>query len=195
MMPIYSLYLKRLSLLCLLCTCIGGSLWVINHSSGLAQQHFPSDVPDSFMIDVSAIKLNAEGKPHYSLIAQNVKHYIQDDMSLIQDPFFTFYPIGEPSWTVKSKMAKVIHGSEKAWLTDHVFAQQPPGLHSRNLTLTTSRMTLYPDQALAVTDQPVTVVQPDSVIHSIGMQVDMNKNSVKFLSHTHGNYEGSLESH
>ena len=184
----YKLYIKKSLLISALCLLIGVSLWFVIHPSSSSLNQSPSSTPDSFMTNVTATKLNKLGKPHYLLIAQDVRHYVQNDMTLIQKPFFTFYPIDEPPWQVKSDMSQAIHGTEKVWLINHVFIQQLPGNNSHNATLSTNFITLYPDISFAETNQPVTITQPNTIIHAIGMQVDMKQSYVKFLSHTQGEY-------
>lgn len=192
-MPTYSMsYIKPFFLLCLICLVVSGSLWLLMRPAVPSSFSALSEIPDSFMQEVTATKLNVQGAPHYFFTAQEVKHYPHGDTTLMTQPSFIFYPVNEPPWHVKSDSAKMIHGYEKAWLMGNVFAKQPPGAHSHDLTLLTDEMTLYPDKSLAETNRPVTVTQPDSVVHSIGMQIDMNTNSVKFLSHAHGVYSGSL---
>jgi lipopolysaccharide export system protein LptC len=187
--------LKHAVLLLLLCSAILISFWLVTRLSPTSSTVALLQAPDSFMTNIIATQFNTKGTLHYRLSARETKHFAEEDLTLIQQPFFTFYPESEPAWKIHSDMAKAIYGTKKAWLMGNVFVKQPPGPHSHNLTLNTSIITLYPEKSFAETDQPVTIIQPNSIIHSIGMQIDIGKNAVKFLSHTHGEYTLDEKNH
>ncbi len=143
---------------------------------------------DSFMTNVHAIKLNQFGKPHDELFTPNIKHYLKNDSAIAIKPIFIFYGKKGPPWHIQGDQAHSINGNKVVFLTGHVRITQPPGLNSRNVTLTTTEMTLYPKRSFAETDQPVTIRQPGSIVHGVGMTADLNKGDVKILSQTHGMY-------
>lgn len=143
---------------------------------------------DSFMTNVHGIKLDKFGKPHDELFSPNIKHYLTNDSAISEKPLFIFYGKDGPPWHVQADHAKSINGNKLIFLWDNVHIQQLPGPNSRNVTLTTTQMTVYPDRSFAETDKPVTIKQPGSIVHGVGMQADLNKGKVKILSKTSGMY-------
>lgn len=153
----------------------------------LFQRYHPEHY-DSFMTNVHGIKLDNFGKPHDELLTPNIKHYLENDAAIAEQPIFIFYGKKGPPWHVQGDQANSIKGNKVIFLTGHVRITQPPGLNSRNVTLTTTKMTIYPDRSFAETDQPVTIRQPGSIVHGVGMTADLNNGKVKILSQTHGMY-------
>jgi len=158
-------------------------------------QYFGSNkpnTPDSYMTDVYAVTLNKDGKVASILVSPKVTDYEQDNNTDIQTPFVTINPQQEPPWHIHADHAKVLNGSSKILLWGNVNIQQLPGPNSHFLTLLTTELTLYPDKSFAETDQPVTIKQPDSIVHAVGMQADLNKGYIKLLSKTQGQYGGEV---
>ncbi len=143
---------------------------------------------DSFMTNVHGIKLDKFGKPHDELTTPNIKHYLKNDSATAQTPVFIFYGKKGPPWHVQGDIANSINGNKIVYLIGHVKIVQPPGLNSQNVTMTTTKMTIYPNRSFAETDQPVTIRQPGSIVHGVGMTADLNSGKIKILSQTHGMY-------
>lgn len=146
------------------------------------------NTPDSYMTDVYAVTLNKDGVIASVLISPKVTGYAENDKTNIQTPFVTIKPRQEPPWHIHADHAKVLDGNTKILLWGNVRISQLPGRNSHFLTLLTTELTLYPDKSFAETDQPVTIKQPGSIVHAIGMQADLNKGYIKLLSKTEGQY-------
>jgi lipopolysaccharide export system protein LptC len=163
------------------------STWLLFSSYQQSGTNKPQN-PDSFMTNVHIIQMDKHGKPHYELITPKTVSYLLNDSSVLATPFIITYSQDEPPWHIKAKHGKTLHGFDKAFLWDNVSFHQLPGHGSHNATLKTSEMTFYPHKSFAETAKPVTIIQPGSIIHGIGMQADFNKNYLKLLSQTHGQY-------
>lgn len=143
---------------------------------------------DSFMTQVHGIKLDKFGKPHDELVSPFIRHYQKQNRMLADKPFFIFYSDNAPPWHVNADHGEGLNGNKLVILTGHVKVRQLPGPNSQDVTLNTTKLYLYPDQSIAKTDQPVTIEQPSSIVHGVGMIANMKKGTVKILSKTEGMY-------
>ncbi len=143
---------------------------------------------DSFMTNVHGIKLDKLGNPHSELYSPNMKHYLKNDTTIAVKPKFIFYSKDGPPWHVKADHGKATNGDKLIYLWGNVYMRQLPGPGSHDATITTTSATLYPDRSYAETDQPVTVRQPGSIMHGVGMQANLKKGTIKILSKTKGMY-------
>ena len=150
--------------------------------------------PDSFMTNVHAIKINEFGKQRYLLISPKTTNYLKNNTTIFESPFFIINNDNEPPWHIKAVNGKTLQGIDKVILWDNVTIRQLPGKNSRNIKLITSKLIIYPNKSFVETNKPVTISQPGSIVHAVGMQADLNKNYIKLLSKTHGQYGGKIQS-
>jgi LPS export ABC transporter protein LptC len=140
------------------------------------------------MTEVHVTQFDKDGRLHNEFYSPELVHYPQDDMTFSQKPFFIFYALTEPPWHISAKNGKSLNGDQRMLLWDNVQIQQMPGLHSHHMTIDTSLITLYPHLSFAQTERPVTITQPNTVIHAIGMQADLKTSAVKLMSETKGQH-------
>lgn len=177
------LNIRRLTIILLLILAALFSMWLAminghnNNSKG-------PEVPDTFMTNVNAMKLNLAGKPHYIFTTPQLLTYQTNNRTVANKPFFVFYKPGEPPWQMRADSSQGIDGKNKVILEGNVYIHQLPGVNSNNITLTTNKIIGYPPKSLAETDQPVVITQPGTIINAIGMQADLNKHTIKLLSNT-----------
>lgn len=141
---------------------------------------------DTFMTNVHAIKLDKFGKIHNELFSPKMFHYLATNTTISEKPYFIFYGNDGNPWHIRANHGKASNNNQLITLWDNVHIRQLPGPGSHQATITTSIAYLYPDRSYAETDKPVTITQPGSIIHGIGMQVDFKKGTVKIVSQTKG---------
>lgn len=151
----------------------------------------PSHHPDSFMTGVSAVQYDKEGQLHYRFKAEKVSSYSNPSTIKASKLFYTFQDKAKIPWTIQADEGVTHDDMNRIILQSHVLLQRLSTARSRHLTLTTSQLTLYPDQSLAETDKPVTIVQPNSKINSIGLRADLHKGTIQLLSTNQGEYRPS----
>lgn len=174
-------------LIALICTA-AISFWFIFTSKSIKFIKDSSLNPDSYMIDFKVTQTNKTGQLENIFFADKAFNYTQQSKTTFNAPFIIHYVPNAPPWHITAKHGLALDNGDTIILTDHVKAKQLPGPNSRNATLTTSKLTYYPKKALAITHQPVVIEQPGSIIHSKGLQADLNKNVIKLISNVHGQY-------
>ena len=65
---------------------------------------------------------------------------------------------------------------------------QPEQANNLKTDITTSHVTILPNQSIAKTDQSVTITRPDSIVKATGMQADFKTGIIELLSHSRGIY-------
>lgn len=161
-----------------------------NFSIRLKNKHkVKLDTVQSFMTNVHATAYDKLGHVKDVLVSPRVTHLYKDNTTLADHPYVTATAKSGPPWQIHAEHGKLLNGKEEVQLWGNVNITQPAGIGSQNTTLLTSKITYYPQRKFAETDQPVTIMQPGTVIHGIGMTADLNKGLINILHHTQGQYD------
>lgn len=145
--------------------------------------HSKQNIMDTFGTDIIAQNFSATGQLQDTLTTPYLQHYTQKNMTVMKTPYIVAQAKKGPPWHVSSQHGYMLHGQEEAHLWNHVKITQPPGLNSENATLLTSALTYYPKRGYVETDKPVTLLQPGTTIHAVGMTADLKRNKVDLLHH------------
>jgi lipopolysaccharide export system protein LptC len=185
---------KRVTILFTLLIILLFSAWLIITSHSIKTTGNKPQTPDAFMTEITAVQFNKLGKLNNTLTSPKLVHYQQEDTTLLDTPYIIHYVEDEPPWHISAKHGKAVDETTKIILWEKVKFHQPPGPNSHNTTLLTSKMTYYPKKSFAETDAPVTIIQPGTIVHSIGLQADLNKVEITLLSQVRGQYDKALAS-
>ncbi len=167
--------------------------WIFFSSQHLKYGRNNPNTPNAFMTDVYGVKMSKLGKPKSILISPKIVSYTVDNKMNIDKPFVIIHNKNEPAWHIHALHGTTFNNLKKITLQDNVHIRQIHGQNSRNITLKTSKITLFPDRSFAITHKPVTVIQPGTIVHAIGLTADLNKGYVKLLSKAQGQYDSKLK--
>lgn len=182
---------RTLYLSALLVVALAFSAWLIQeiNSDATSTAHNLSDTPDSFMLKAIYTRTNEQGNLENQIYASKMTHYSQDDVSKFTDPQIIIFTQDRKPWNITAQQGVSLHGITQVTLQNNVKVHQSAGPNNQELTLTTSSLTIFPQQQTAQTDQPVKIIQPGTVINSVGLKADMKKGEVDLLSKARGVYE------
>lgn len=179
-------YLTALLLIILLAIVSG---WVLNR---LKKTHFTKKKlrhdPDYFFKNFTATTIDNNGKPAYKVKARHLEHYPDDNSMKLQYPLFSFYENNIKIWTAQANEALIIENNETIYLTGQVILNQISLDNDAPMILTADQLTLEPEKKRAHTKTKVNFQKGQDVIFSIGMNADLHKNKVEFLSKTRSRY-------
>lgn len=167
------------------------SLFIAYHGEKLGLQE-DEGKPDAFMEDVVATMINKEGKPSLRMAASKMTHYISNDSTEITNPQLTFYRDSPVPWHLQANYARALQGLSQLLLWDKVIIDHPGDLENEKTTFSTSTLTVFPQQQIAMTQDPVTLRQPNTEVHAVGMNADLASGNVMLLSKTEGKYNASI---
>jgi lipopolysaccharide export system protein LptC len=151
----------RLTLILVVGTFVAlGSFWlvqVVNQSGqeAVADQH--RNEPDYIIENFSLVRLSKAGQPSYIVAGDKLTHRPVDDSSDIDKPVVHSLSAteGQPPMNMKADHAHVDQNNSRIQLSGHVDVMRPPSPQQQSLHMTTSALTVFPDEDRMETDKPV----------------------------------------
>lgn len=147
-----------------------------------------SNEPDAFMENVVAVIMNKQGMPALKVFTPQMVHYFQNDATTITKPHVIVYRDSPEPWHINSDYAVAYKGTTQINFQNHVVINHLADVSNPKTVLQTSSITVFPDQQLATTRQPVVIEQPDTIVHGVGLLANLNDGTVKLLSAAEGQY-------
>ena len=146
--------------------------------------------PDFVVNGVALTQFDALGRATNKLFAEKMTHYAADDRAEMQRPRYVSLRPDQPQLEARAQQALVTGSGERVTLTGNVIITRAPGPDGEPpMRLITEKLIALPDVEQYTTDQPVEMDRGASVIHSVGMDYDNIKRTVKF----HSNVRGTIE--
>ena len=138
----------------------------------------------------SKTKSDADGIPRYVLSATELRHFPDDDSTELTRPRFTQYAINKPYTQIQGQRGKVSSNGDDVYFLDHVQVVRAATPGRGELTVLTEYLHLIPEQDLAITDRPVSILQaPHTVIRGTGMEYNKKERTLKLSGRVHVHYE------
>jgi len=146
--------------------------------------------PDYKLNNFSTTKSDLSGNPRYVLSATELVHYPDDDSAELARPRFTQYATHKPYTQIQGQRGQVSSNGDDVYFMDHVQLVRASTPGRGELTLLTEYLHLIPDQDLAVTDKPVSILQaPHTVVRGTGMEFNKKERTLKLFGRVHVHYE------
>ena len=147
--------------------------------------------PDYFVDGLSALKMNPQGRVMYTLAAEHMVHYPDDDTTRLTKPRWVSLGSDKAPVTITSEQALVSSNGEHVYFEDNVrVVREPSGKQSR-LLLETNFLHVIPDQDIAKTDRPVRITDANTVVNAVGLELNSETRVLKLLSNVRGIYYDS----
>lgn len=143
--------------------------------------------PDFIVSDFTVRKFDLQGQLQYALVAQRMVHYPDDESTEVESPNLTYFS-RPPIMRISSRRANISKDGNEVVLIDGVRAVREPSAKDPEMVLTTTELSIYPDQEFAATDKPVKLLHGESVLKGVGMELDNKAQLYKIL----GNATGTL---
>lgn len=146
--------------------------------------------PDYTVSRFLATRADVFGNPRYDLAGDEMRHYPDDDSTELLRPRYTIYSSKTQPTQVVSDKGEVSSNGENIYFVDNVKVVRAGTAAKGEMTLLTSYLHAIPDQGLAQTDRPVTILQaPHTVVHATGMQYYKQDGILKLLHRVKVHYE------
>jgi lipopolysaccharide export system protein LptC len=182
-------YLTALLLIILLAFVSTWFFESIKKSPVLVQQELRHD-PDYYLENFTATSMDIEGKLAYKVTAVHLEHYPDDNSMKLLQPVFSFYENEKQNWTASANEALIFQESQKIDLNGNVIMHQFPDKIKQTslLTLTSEQLSIDVKNKFAHTKSKIKLVQGNNHIEGVGMNADLNKNKIEFMSKTKSSY-------
>lgn len=149
------------------------------------QRHDVDYVVDNF----SAVTLNLQGQPRFTLAAEKLWHYPDDDTTHLQTPQLTSLYASRPPTVTTARTGMVSSKGEDVFLYDEVRVVRPASDGSGEQRFATDYLHVIPDRDWAETDQSVVMTSQYNVIRAVGMELDNKARTVRLLSRVRADHE------
>ena len=144
-------------------------------------------VSDYKMHNFTATYMDADGRPEQRLRAVDMVHFADDDTADLSRPRITLYSPDTSPWHIVAGRGHVGPGGKEVTLDKGVRASRHDSAEGW-VEMVTRDMRVRPDDHYAETDSPVTIIDPKSVVHAVGMQAYMKTERLILLSEVQGRY-------
>ena len=145
------------------------------------KRHDPDYMAEKFTVR----RFSPGGGLQNTLSAQKMVHYPDDDTTLASEPRVAY--LGGPRPTqLAAKEGLIGPEAKEIVLIGDVRAVRKGLGKDPDLAITTSTLTIYPDDEVARSSAPVTITQGASVVHGVGLEADNKTAIYKLLNQVNG---------
>lgn len=184
---------KNILVSLLLISAIGLTTWSLNiikeTSPLLADNQF--NQPDTILEDVTATIMNKDGTPTLKLLTPQMKHYIQNDATEITAPHLAIFRQYPEPWYIDADYAKTFQGISQVRFWNNVVIRHAADKANPNTSMKTTELTVFPGKKTAETGAAVEIIEPEAIIHAVGLLADLKDGTIKLLSQARGEYAPS----
>ncbi|MDP1651751.1 MAG: LPS export ABC transporter periplasmic protein LptC [Rhodocyclaceae bacterium] len=134
--------------------------------------------PDYIVEKFEVRRFDPEGALQHTLVADLMRHYPDDDSTVILAPRITYHRT--PPTFVSAREARLDSKGKHVELIDDVRVARTGAAGKPDTVLTTTKLDAWPDDEIAKTSVPVTITQGQTNVTGSGLNVD-NKTSIYVL--------------
>jgi LPS export ABC transporter protein LptC len=172
-----------------LAACLSIWLLISNHVKQGLNPVKLSQQPDAYAEQVKLTRMDESGQLNDQIYSAKLTYYAATQTSLLTMPKVLMFVTGKAPWHMQADYAQAQHKSKTIQLWGNVKLDQTAlDRQQTTLSISTSALTLFPQQREIKTQQTVTLVQPNSFIQAIGLYADIKQGIVQLLNKTQGRY-------
>jgi lipopolysaccharide export system protein LptC len=145
--------------------------------------------PDYIINNLTATTLDARGKPRFTMSAQKVWHYPDDDSTHLDSPQLVSMLADSPPMRTSALRGTISSKGDEIFLYDDVRIVRPAYAKQSTQTFSTNYLHVIPDRETADTDRLVTMSNASTSMEAVGMELDNKARTVKLLSRVKSTYE------
>jgi len=145
--------------------------------------------PDYIVEQLSAISMSEKGTASYTLTAARMRHYAEDDSTVLETPKFVSYATAKSPVTITANEAVVSNNGEHVYFQDDVRVTRAPYANQSELLVRTDFLHVIPDQNIARTDRTVTITDASTTVTAVGFEINNDTRVIKLRSRVRGTYE------
>lgn len=143
-----------------------------------------------YVIDnISAISLNEQGQQRFTLAAEKMWHYPDDDTTHLQMPRLASLYADRPPVLTSAQTGMISSKGDEVFLYDEVRVVRPASGDIGEQRFDTSYLHVIPDRDWAESDQSVVMTSQYSTIRAVGMELDNQARTARLLSRVRAHHE------
>jgi lipopolysaccharide export system protein LptC len=144
--------------------------------------------PDIIVENFTARQLGVDGNERYTLSAQKMLHFADDDSTLLEGVNFVATEQEGPPLTVRSTQARLTSKADEVFFLGQVRLVREPFADRQRITADTTYFHVIPDSGIGRTDQPVTMKEGDNHTMTAQALEINNKTRIAILSKVKATY-------
>lgn len=145
--------------------------------------------PDYFVENFNATAFDVSGEPRYRLNAVRMIHYMDDDTTTLDAPWFVREGAGVTRVVVRALRGLVSPDGENVDFIGGVRMMQERAAGRTPMELTTEHLRVVPDRDLISTDRPVVLKEGGSEVRGQAMVADGRQRTLELQGRVKGVYE------
>jgi lipopolysaccharide export system protein LptC len=157
-------------------------------ASPTASRHDPD-----YMVDkLKAVRTNEKGAVIYTLAAERMVHYPDDDTTVLTLPRFVSLRSRQAPVTITAREGLVSSNGDNVFFKDDVTVTRAAYADRSEMVMRTTWLHVIPDDNIAKTDQPVTITDAATVVNAVGLEMNSDTRVLKLNSNVRGTYDPKL---
>jgi lipopolysaccharide export system protein LptC len=145
--------------------------------------------PDYIVEKLSAVSMNEKGTAAYTLSAERMMHYPDDDTTVLAAPRIVSYGAAKSPVTITASEAVVSANGEHVYFQDDVRVTRAAHGNYSELLVRTDFLHVIPDQNIARTDRSVTITDAATTVTAVGFELNNETHVMKLHSRVQGTYD------
>jgi len=145
--------------------------------------------PDFVAEDFGIVKMNAAGKPEYTLSAERMLHYPDDGSTSIVAPRLVQRHDNAPPIVIRADRGLVSKNGDEASFHGNVVVVREAGRGQNELRVQTEYLQVFPDRDLARTDKAVVITEGRSRLAGAGMELNNKTRQFTLRSQVRGTFD------
>ncbi|MBM7061572.1 LPS export ABC transporter periplasmic protein LptC [Pseudomonas sp. UL073] len=162
--------------------------WNISPEAEKAPVAESANAVDFYALNAHSVQFQADGKLHYEMTSDKVEHLKASEITQVSKPDLQLYRGTDLPWKVRSERAEVSADGKQVELIDAVRIARTDA-KNRPTVITSSRMTVFPDEEYAQTEQAVRIEAANGVTTANGMKAYLKDSRMLLLSNVRGQHE------
>lgn len=145
--------------------------------------------PDYIINNFTATSLDNQGKIRFTISAQKMWHYPDDDSTHVEAPQLVSMFADRPPMRTSALRGTISSKGDEVFLYEDVLIVSPAyGTHSTR-TFSTDYLHVVPDEDMADTDHLITMADARTTMQAVGMELNNRARTVKLLSRVKSTYD------
>jgi lipopolysaccharide export system protein LptC len=143
-----------------------------------------------YVVDkLSSVTLNTQGQPHFTLSAEKMWHYPDDDTTHLQMPQLSSLYADRPPIITSAQTGMISSKGDDVFLYDEVRVVRPASDGPGEQRFATDYLHVVPERDWAETNQSVVITAPHNTLRAVGMELDNKARTIKLLSRVRATHE------
>lgn len=146
--------------------------------------------PDYIVDKLSGVRIGEGGTASYTLSAEKMMHYPDDDSTLLTAPRLVSYGgTAKVTMTVTANEAVVSSNGEHVYFQDDVRVTRAAHKDASELVMLTTFLHVVPDRHIARTDRMISIADGATKVSAVGLEMNSETRVIKLLSTVRGTYD------